>query len=113
MLISFAGEVQELYALGAKDIILDPGFGFGKTLDDNYVLYRRMEDLQVLDLPILVGISRKSMIYKFLGGDPTTSLNGTTVLNTLALQKGATILRVHDVKEAVEACKIYEKMQNV
>lgn len=113
MLISFAGEVQELYSLGAKDIILDPGFGFGKTLDDNYVLYQKLEDLQVLDLPILVGISRKSMIYKFLGGDPTTSLNGTTVLNTLALQKGATILRVHDVKEAVEACKIYEKMQSV
>ena len=113
MLISFAGEVQELYALGVKDIILDPGFGFGKTLDDNYVLYQKMEDLQVLDLPILVGISRKSMIYKFFGGDPTTSLNGTTVLNTLALQKGATILRVHDVKEAVEACKIYEKMQSV
>lgn len=113
MLISFAGEVQELYSLGAKDIILDPGFGFGKTLDDNYVLYQKLEDLQVLDLPILVGISRKSMIYKFLGGDPTTSLNGTTVLNTLALQKGATILRVHDVKEAVETCKIYEKMQNV
>lgn len=113
MLISFAGEVQELYSLGAKDIILDPGFGFGKTLDDNYVLYQKMEDLQVLDLPILVGISRKSMIYKYLGGDPTTSLNGTTVLNTLALQKGATILRVHDVKEAVEACKIYEKMQSV
>lgn len=113
MLISFAGEVQELYALGVKDIILDPGFGFGKTLDDNYVLYQRLEDLQVLDLPILVGISRKSMIYKYLGGDPTTSLNGTTVLNTLALQKGATILRVHDVKEAVEACKIYEKMQSV
>lgn len=113
MLISFAGEVQELYALGVKDIILDPGFGFGKTLDDNYVLYQKLENLQVLDLPILVGISRKSMIYKYLGGDPTTSLNGTTVLNTLALQKGATILRVHDVKEAVETCKIYEKMQSV
>ena len=113
MLISFAGEVQELYSLGAKDIILDPGFGFGKTFDDNYVLYQKLEKLQVLDLPILVGVSRKSMIYKYLGGDPTTSLNGTTVLNTLALQKGATILRVHDVKEAVEACKIYEKMQNV
>lgn len=110
MLISFAGEIQELYALGAKDIILDPGFGFGKTLDDNYVLYKKLEDLQVLDLPILVGISRKSMIYKFLGGDPTTSLNGTTVLHTLALQKGATILRVHDVKEAVEVCLIYEHM---
>lgn len=113
MLISFAGEIQELYSLGAKDIILDPGFGFGKTLDDNYVLYQKLENLQVLDLPILVGISRKSMIYKYLGGDPTTSLNGTTVLNTLALQKGATILRVHDVKEAVETCKIYEKMQSV
>lgn len=113
MLISFAREVQELYSLGAKDIILDPGFGFGKTLDDNYVLYQKLEGLQVLDLPILVGISRKSMIYKYLGGDPMTSLNGTTVLNTLALQKGATILRVHDVKEAVEACKIYEKMQSV
>ena len=113
MLIAFARETQELYALGAKDIILDPGFGFGKTLDENYKIYHAMERLQVLDLPLLVGISRKSMIYKLLGGDPTTSLNGTTVLNTIALQKGASILRVHDVREAVEACKIYEKMQGV
>ena len=113
MLIAFAKETQELYALGAKDIILDPGFGFGKTLDENYKIYHDMERLQVLDLPLLVGISRKSMIYKLLGGDPTTSLNGTTVLNTIALQKGASILRVHDVREAVEACKIYEKMQGV
>lgn len=113
MLIAFARETQELYALGAKDIILDPGFGFGKTLDENYKIYHDMERLQVLDLPLLVGISRKSMIYKLLGGDPTTSLNGTTVLNTIALQKGASILRVHDVREAVEACKIYEKMQGV
>lgn len=113
MLIAFAKETQELYALGAKDIILDPGFGFGKTLDDNYKIYHDMERLQVLDLPLLVGISRKSMIYKLLGGDPTTSLNGTTVLNTIALQKGASILRVHDVREAVEACKIYERMQGV
>lgn len=113
MLIAFARETQELYALGAKDIILDPGFGFGKTLDENYKIYHHMERLQVLDLPLLVGISRKSMIYKLLGGDPTTSLNGTTVLNTIALQKGAAILRVHDVREAVEACKIYEKMQGV
>ena len=113
MLISFAGEVQELYALGAKDIILDPGFGFGKTLDENYKIYQHMERLQVLDLPLLVGISRKSMIFKLLGGDPTTSLNGTTVLNTIALQKGASILRVHDVREAVEACRIYERMQGV
>lgn len=113
MLIAFAKETQELYALGAKDIILDPGFGFGKTLDENYKIYQHMECLQVLDLPLLVGISRKSMIFKLLGGDPTTSLNGTTVLNTIALQKGASILRVHDVREAVEACKIYERMQGV
>ena len=113
MLIAFARETQELYALGAKDIILDPGFGFGKTLDENYEIYRHMDRLQVLDLPLLVGISRKSMIFKLLGGDPTTSLNGTTVLNTIALQKGASILRVHDVREAVEACKIYERMQGV
>lgn len=113
MLIAFAKETQELYALGAKDIILDPGFGFGKTLDENYKIYHHMERLQVLDLPLLVGISRKSMIFKLLGGDPTTSLNGTTVLNTIALQKGASILRVHDVREAVEACKIYERMQGV
>lgn len=113
MLIAFARETQELYALGAKDIILDPGFGFGKTLDENYKIYHHMERLQVLDLPLLVGISRKSMIYKLLGGDPTTSLNGTTVLNTIALQKGAAILRVHDVREAVEACKIYERMHGV
>lgn len=113
MLIAFARETQELYALGAKDIILDPGFGFGKTLDENYKIYHDMERLRVLDLPLLVGISRKSMIFKLLGGDPTTSLNGTTVLNTIALQKGASILRVHDVREAVEACKIYERMQGV
>lgn len=113
MLIAFAKETQELYALGAKDIILDPGFGFGKTLDENYKIYHYMERLQVLDLPLLVGISRKSMIFKLLGGDPTTSLNGTTVLNTIALQKGASILRVHDVREAVEACRIYERMQGV
>lgn len=113
MLIAFARETQELYALGAKDIILDPGFGFGKTLNENYKIYQHMERLQVLDLPLLVGISRKSMIFKLLGGDPTTSLNGTTVLNTIALQKGASILRVHDVREAVEACKIYERMQGV
>lgn len=113
MLIAFAKETQELYALGAKDIILDPGFGFGKALDENYKIYHHMERLQVLDLPLLVGISRKSMIFKLLGGDPTTSLNGTTVLNTIALQKGASILRVHDVREAVEVCKIYERMQGV
>ncbi len=110
MLLAFSNEIQELYALGAKDIILDPGYGFGKTVDNNYRIYQEMENLHVLDLPLLVGISRKSMIFKLIGGNPETSLNGTTVLNTIALQKGAAILRVHDVKEAVEVCLIYEHM---
>lgn len=106
MLQSFAKEVQQLRDLGVKDIILDPGFGFGKTLDENYTLLANMEKLQVLDLPMLVGVSRKSMIFKLLGTDPVGSLNGTSVVNTVALQKGANILRVHDVKEAVEVVKI-------
>ncbi len=106
MLIAFADEVQQLRDRGAKDIILDPGFGFGKTLEQNYEIYQHMERLQTLELPILVGISRKSMIYKLVGGSPETALNGTAVLNTIALQKGAGILRVHDVKEAVEAIRI-------
>ena len=110
MLMAFAHEVQMLRDLGVKDIILDPGFGFGKTLEENYALMNEMEKLQVLKLPLLVGISRKSMIYKLLGGDPTTSLNGTTVLNTISLLKGADILRVHDVKEAAEAVRIYEEL---
>ena len=97
--------------LGAKDIILDPGFGFGKNLIQNYQIYNEMEKLNVMELPVLVGISRKSMIYKLLGGDSTTSLNGTSVLDTIALMKGASILRVHDVKEAAEAIKIVEAMK--
>ena len=111
MLMAFAHEVQMLRDLGVKDIILDPGFGFGKTLEENYALMNEMEKLQVLKLPLLVGISRKSMIYKLLGGDPTTSLNGTTVLNTISLLKGADILRVHDVKEAAEAVKIFAELR--
>lgn len=106
MLMAFSREVQQLRDLGVKDIILDPGFGFGKTLEQNYQLLSNMEKLEVLDLPLLVGVSRKSMIFKLLGTDPTGSLNGTTVLHTIALQKGASILRVHDVKEAVETIKI-------
>lgn len=106
MLMAFSREVQQLRDLGVKDIILDPGFGFGKTLEQNYRLLSNMEKLEVLDLPLLVGVSRKSMIFKLLGTDPTGSLNGTTVLHTIALQKGASILRVHDVKEAVETIKI-------
>lgn len=111
MTVAFAKEVQQLRDLGVKDIILDPGFGFGKTLDENYLLLNELEKLQALDLPVLVGVSRKSLIYKLLGGDPTTSLNGTTVINTLSLAKGASILRVHDVREAVECVEIYKKMK--
>ena len=106
MLLSFAEKVQQLRDLGAKDIILDPGFGFGKTLEQNYEVMGELDKLQVMDLPLLVGGSRKSMIYKLFGFTPCESLNGTTSLNTIALMKGASILRVHDVREAVECCKI-------
>lgn len=112
MMISFADEVQQLRNRGVKDIILDPGFGFGKTLQQNYEIYNDMERLATLQLPLLVGISRKTMIYKLVGGDPTTALNGTTVLNTAALLKGAGILRVHDVQEAVESVKIVSAIQS-
>lgn len=110
MMKGFAREVQQLRDLGAKDIILDPGFGFGKDLGQNYQIFAELEKLNVMELPVLVGISRKSMIYKLLGGDATTSLNGTSVLDTVALMKGTSILRVHDVKEAVEAVRIVEAM---
>ena len=112
MMISFADEVQQLRNRGVKDIILDPGFGFGKTLQQNYEIYNDMERLGTLQLPLLVGISRKTMIYKLVGGDPTTALNGTTVLNTAALLKGAGILRVHDVQKAVESVKIVSAIQS-
>ena len=106
MLKAFAEEVQTLRDYGAKDIILDPGYGFGKTLDENYAILSEAERLLTLELPVLVGVSRKSMIFKVIGGDPTTSLNGTTVLNTISLMKGAAILRVHDVREAWECVKL-------
>lgn len=102
MMQNFAAEVQRLRDLGAKDIILDPGYGFGKTLEQNYEIMSKAERLLALELPVLVGVSRKSMIYRLVGGDPTTALNGTTVLHTVSLQKGASILRVHDVKEAFD-----------
>ena len=111
MLLGFAHEVQQLRDLGVKDIILDPGFGFGKNLEDNYRLMEEMDKLKVLGLPLLVGVSRKSMIFKLIGGDPTTSLNGTTVLHTISLMKGANILRVHDVKEAAECVAIFERLK--
>ena len=110
MMKNFAAEVQRLRDLGAKDIILDPGYGFGKTLAQNYEIMNHAERLLELELPVLVGISRKSMIYKLIGGDPTTALNGTTALNTISLMKGASILRVHDVREAAEACRIVEQL---
>ena len=98
--------VQQLRDLGQKDIIIDPGYGFSKTLEQNYHLLFHQEELLIYDLPILVGVSRKSMIYKRLGCTPAEALNGTTALNTIALTKGTNILRVHDVKECVEIVKL-------
>lgn len=110
ILLYFAEKVQQLRDLGQKDIILDPGYGFAKTIEHNYELLAHQEMLNVFELPLLIGISRKSMIYRLLGTTPEESLNGTSVLNTIALQKGASILRVHDVKECVEVVKIVEMM---
>ncbi|WP_343674497.1 dihydropteroate synthase [Chitinophaga sp.] len=98
---------------GIKDIIIDPGFGFGKTIAHNYTLLKNMDAFHILDCPLLIGISRKSMIYKLLENTPSEALNGTTVLNTLSLQAGAHILRVHDVKAAVEAVKIHQYMKGL
>lgn len=111
VMLYFAERIDRLCQMGAKDIIVDPGFGFGKTLEHNYELMNHLEDFAVFNLPLLVGISRKSMIYKLTGDTPQTSLNGTTVLNTISLVKGAHILRVHDVKAAVEAKQIYMAMK--
>lgn len=111
VMLYFAERIDRLCQMGAKDIIVDPGFGFGKTLEHNYELMNNLEDFAVFNLPLLVGISRKSMIYKLTGGTPQTSLNGTTVLNTISLVKGAHILRVHDVKAAAEAKQIYMAMK--
>ena len=101
-------EVGILRSLGVKDIVIDPGFGFGKSIEQNYELLRKMHVLKILDLPILAGISRKSMIYKFLETTAHKALNGTTALHIIALQQGAKILRVHDVKEAIETIKLYQ-----
>ena len=112
IMLYFAGKVRQLRLLGVNDIILDPGFGFSKTVDQNYTLMGHLSEFKEFGLPLLVGISRKSMIYKYLGGTPADSLNGTTVLNTIALLNGADILRVHDVKAAVEAVKLVSKTFN-
>lgn len=102
----FSEKINQLQLLGVNDIVIDPGFGFSKNTEQNYELMKYLRDFRIFDHPLLVGISRKSMIYKFLGGTPEESLNGTTVLNTISLMAGAHILRVHDVKQAVEAVKI-------
>ncbi len=106
----FSQRIEQLKQLGVEDVILDPGFGFGKTIDHNYEIVANLDHFQQFNLPILAGLSRKSMIYKFLGGSPETSLNGTSILNTMCLERGANILRVHDVKEAVVCVKLVEKV---
>lgn len=110
MLLYFSGRIAAARATGINDIVIDPGFGFAKTLEQNYEVLNKLELFQMTELPLLAGVSRKSMIYKLLNITPQESLNGTTVLNTLALSKGAKILRVHDVKEAVECVRIYNQM---
>ncbi|MBR5687206.1 MAG: dihydropteroate synthase [Prevotella sp.] len=108
VLLTFARDVAQLNALGVADVILDPGFGFGKTLEQNYEVLSRMGQLQVMGLPVLAGVSRKSMIYRALGITPDEALNGTTALHMTALRQGASILRVHDVREAVECCRLWK-----
>ena len=103
----------KLRSLGVKDILIDPGFGFGKTIEHNYRLLKNMHIFKILDLPILCGISRKSMIYKYLEIDPQRALNGTTALHMVALQEGARILRVHDVRQAVEVIRLWEQLEKV
>lgn len=113
ILYYFSEKIKRLRDLGVKDIIVDPGFGFGKTLADNYELLNHMEEFGIFELPVLVGVSRKSMIYKLLGITADDALNGTTVVDTLALTKGADILRVHDVRAAVESVQIYAAMKGL
>ena len=111
IMLYFAEKVRQLCLMGVSDLILDPGFGFSKTLEQNYELMAHLREFGIFDLPVLVGISRKRMIYQLLGGTPEESLNGTTALHTYALLNGADILRVHDVKEAVEAVRIVQKIK--
>lgn len=111
VMLYMAERVAQLHELGVKDVIADPGFGFGKTLAHNYELMAHLDDFQELDCPLLVGISRKSMIYKLVGGTPQTALGGTTALHMYALSRGAHILRVHDVAQAVEVKKIYLQLR--
>ncbi|CAM3898376.1 MULTISPECIES: dihydropteroate synthase [Flavobacterium] len=110
MVFYFSERINTARRFGLNDIIIDPGFGFAKTLEHNYEVMRKMDYFSILELPLLIGVSRKSMIYKLLESTPQESLNGTTVLNTIALQRGASILRVHDVKEAMECVKINDQL---
>lgn len=111
MIFYFSERIQKARSFGISDIVIDPGFGFAKTVEQNYEVLHKMELFEMLELPLLVGVSRKSMIYKVLESSPQEALNGTSVLNTIALQKGAKILRVHDVKEAVECIKLVSKLK--
>lgn len=110
---SVAERIERLHLMGVNDVVVDPGFGFGKTLDENYYLMAHLEELHLLGCPLLVGISRKSMIYKQLDCTPDEALNGTTALHTVALMKGGHILRAHDVKAAMEAVRLTMKLKNV
>lgn len=110
LIFYFSERIQAAHNLGIADVIIDPGFGFAKTLKQNYKLLNNLELLNITEKPMLVGVSRKSMIYKLLQTTPQNALNGTTVLNTIGLQKGASILRVHDVKEAVETVKLIQNL---
>ena len=111
IILYFAEKIEKLRASGVKDLIIDPGFGFGKTLAHNYEILDKLEELQIFQLPILIGVSRKSMVYKLLGGGPEDALNGTTALHAIALMKGARILRVHDVKAATETVRIFQALK--
>ncbi len=113
MMFYFSERIHKARSFGLNDIIIDPGFGFAKTLENNYEVLQKLEYFSFLELPMLVGVSRKSMIYKLLECTPNEALNGTTVLNVLALQKGASILRVHDVKEAIECVKLIEMSKKI
>jgi dihydropteroate synthase len=112
IIMYFSSKVDLLKKMGVIDVILDPGFGFGKTIEHNFSLMKNLYAFKIFELPILVGISRKSMIYKSLNTTPEQALNGTTSLNTLALLSGASILRVHDVKEAMETITLIEKIKS-
>jgi dihydropteroate synthase len=109
----FAAKIEKLRALGVTDIILDPGFGFGKTLENNYQLLQNLDRFKLFELPLLLGVSRKSMVQKVLNVSALESLNGTTALHMIALERGAKILRVHDVKEAVECVKLFQSLANI